>query len=662
MSGQDNRRDKGRPAADDGFYRRMVDRVTIGIFRSTLDGRYISANPAGFQMHGYESEQAFLDAVQDIGREIYVEPNDREKATQDIARDGRLDPFECEIYRHTTCERVWTRQHLALYTDPTTGECWLEEHVEDIDARMRAEQELHTNEQRFRDFTEVAADWSWEQDKDLNFSWISDRFRELTGTDPASSYGKPRRAFLIDDVDEAVIAEHEAVLNARKPFTDFRYPRLLADGREVVLSVSGKPIYDDDGAFIGYRGAARDISERVEAERRAQQALEQAEQANAAKSVFLSSMSHELRTPLNSVIGFSQVLLADRETPLSGDQAAAVEQIFKSGAHLLELINQVLDLSQIERGALSVSTDTLAVEPILEECLAMVRRSAEAAGLTFRLPQRPMPSVVGDPVRIKQVLLNLLANAVKYNRGGSRVELFWDVAPTAPAVLRLTVRDDGPGIPSEKHRDVFTPFNRLGIEALGIEGSGIGLAISRELVALMGGEIGFESQPGLGSAFWFTLPLAEAQTLKTVAAPAPAYRDRASVMDRRVLYIEDNEPNMHLMRILVSQIGGVDFLGARTAEEGVSVARQALPDLILMDVNLPGMPGDSALKRLKEAPETATIPVAAVSAAAMPSDIEAGLEAGFDRYFTKPIDVAALRAYITETLGPPGRRDRRARS
>ncbi|MDJ0685961.1 MAG: ATP-binding protein [Alphaproteobacteria bacterium] len=662
MSGQDNRRNKGGRAADDGFHRRMVDRITIGIFRSTLDGRYISANPAGFHMHGYESEQAFLDAVQDIGREIYVEPSDREKAQRDIAREGRLEPFECEIYRHITRERVWTRQQLALYTDPATGECWLEEHVEDIDARMRAEQELHTNEQRFRDFTEVAADWSWEQDKDLNFSWISDRFRELTGTDPASSYGKPRRAFLIDDVDEAVIAEHEAVLNARKPFTDFRYPRLLADGREVVLSVSGKPIYDDDGAFIGYRGAARDISERVEAERRAQQALEQAEQANAAKSVFLSSMSHELRTPLNSVIGFSQILLADRDAPLSADQTAAVEQIFKSGAHLLELINQVLDLSQIERGALSVSTDTLAVEPILEECLAMVRRSAEAAGLTFRLPQRPMPSVVGDPVRIKQVLLNLLANAVKYNRGGSRVELFWDVAPTAPSVLRLTVRDDGPGIPSEKHRDVFTPFNRLGIEALGIEGSGIGLAISKELVALMGGEIGFESQPGLGSAFWFTLPLAEAQTLKTVAAPAPAYRDRASVMDRRVLYIEDNEPNMHLMRILVSQIGGVDFLGARTAEEGVSVARQALPDLILMDVNLPGMPGDSALKRLKEAPETATIPVAAVSAAAMPSDIEAGLEAGFDRYFTKPIDVAALRAYITETLAPPGRRDRRARS
>lgn len=372
--------------------------------------------------------------------------------------------------------------------------------------------------------------------------------------------------------------------------------------------------------------------------------------ASRAKTEFLSSMSHELRTPMNSIIGFSQLLLSNRRQPLPERQAGQVEQILKSGQHLLTLINDILDLARIEAGRLAFSIEPVEIAAVVEESVASISALAEARRIAIHLPPSgtDRSRVLADFTRTKQVLINFLSNAIKYNREGGRIDIGW-----APAgdYLRVTVEDTGSGIPAARLGELFQPFNRIGAEHSGIEGAGVGLALTKQLVEKMDGRVGVTSVHGEGSAFWFELPAA-AQALAPPVSPIapPATGD---VPRLRVLYIEDNPANQRLMTDIFEDFGSCQLTCAHEAALGIELARAQQPALVLMDINLPGMDGYAALAALKAEPATRTIPVVALSANAMPADVARGLAAGFDDYLTKPLDFARLHAVLELHLGNP---------
>lgn len=381
-------------------------------------------------------------------------------------------------------------------------------------------------------------------------------------------------------------------------------------------------------------------------------AREEADLANRAKSQFLSSMSHELRTPLNAVLGFAQMLEFNPKEPLTADQKHCVDHIMNGGQHLLELINEVLDLAKIESGTVTLSVEDVATHELLEECLTLVDGIARKGGITVHMTgdDRDWPPIHADYTRTKQIILNLLSNAIKYNRTDGSV--FVESEPGENGMLRIIVRDTGPGIPEKLRDGLFEPFNRLGAESSEIEGTGIGLTITKELVEIMDGRVGVESVIGEGSTFWIDLPLSENTDAVSgiVKQAASGTTDMAVDLSGRVLYVEDNPSNLKLMEMIFGRASGLKLTTAKSAEIGLELARAAKPDAILMDINLPGMDGYAALEELKKDPETSHIPVIAVTANATGRDLKKGKEAGFLEYLTKPVNVTELMAALHRAL------------
>jgi PAS domain S-box-containing protein len=388
----------------------------------------------------------------------------------------------------------------------------------------------------------------------------------------------------------------------------------------------------------------RQLAEREQATMDLAAARDQAEQANRAKSEFLSSMSHELRTPLNAIIGFAQLLGKGRREPLSDKQKRQVGQIQKSGQHLLSLINEVLDLAKIESGHMALSIEPIAIESVIEDACSTLEANIEAAGLVLQREPLPAPWwVAADYTRTKQVLLNLLSNAIKYNRPQGSIRIAVDQRGNDVCVR---VTDAGHGIAPERQHELFEPFNRLDAEHGTIEGTGIGLAITRELVERMQGQIGVTSAPGQGATFWFTLPITEADALSetplpmTLASAAPGQR-------HHLLYIEDNPTNQRLMEDIMEDFDQVRLQTVTSAELGLDLMRQSPPDLVLMDIHLPGMNGYQALDAIQKDTSLRHIPVVALSANAMERDRAHGLAAGFADYLTKPLDIDQLSATLS---------------
>jgi hypothetical protein len=382
---------------------------------------------------------------------------------------------------------------------------------------------------------------------------------------------------------------------------------------------------------------AKDITDRRRSESERASVGDRAIEASRLKSEFLSRMSHELRTPLNAILGFAQLLELD---DLSDEQRESVEQILRGGRHLLALINEVLDISKIETGRLALSIETVSVTDVIQETLQLIRPLAEARAIAVVTPPSTFAlNVMADHQRLKQVLLNLASNAIKYNRPGGTVT--FSCHRTSDGRIRIGVHDTGAGIAPDNLERIFTPFDRLGAEHTSEEGTGIGLSLSKGLVEAMGGTLTVESTFGEGSAFFFEIDAAEdALARYEVIAESTAQPDGAQA--GTVLYVEDNPANLRLVERIVAQRGDLRLLTARGGREGLDLALQYRPDLVLLDLHLPDMNGSDVLERLQADPATAEVPVVMVSADATPGQIDRLIAAGAHDYLTKPFDLARL--------------------
>ncbi len=488
----------------------------------------------------------------------------------------------------------------------------------------------------------------------------------LLGLARSQVIGKPICRF-ISKADQDVYYLHRKMLVEQGDSQSCELQMVRADGLAFWASLVSSEAEDADGEVV-HRIVLSDISDckRMELALQVQNAaLEEAkrvaDQANRAKSEFLSSMSHELRTPLNAILGFAQLLEGGEPPPTPG-QKSRVDQILKAGWYLLDLVNEILDLAVIEAGSVSLALEPLLVSEVLDDCQAMIAPLAQTSGITVNYGSLDAPLwVLADRLHLKQVLVNLINNAIKYNRPGGTVEVACCIGTRGR--LRTSVRDTGHGLSAEKLDQLFQPFNRLGQEAGSVKGTGIGLVVSKRLVELMGGEIGVHSTEGEGTVFWVESDLADAPALAAdlvdgaasaahgPSEPAPVH---ANTRQHSVLYVEDNPENLQLVEELLARRPELQLLSARDAPSGIALAHSQQPSIILMDIHLPGMSGLAALKMLREDPRTQHIPVVAVSANAMATEIESGLEAGFFRYITKPIKIDAFMGFGVQWNRKPG--------
>jgi PAS domain S-box-containing protein len=524
----------------------------------------------------------------------------------------------------------------------------------DNTARKQVEAEQALLDQRLRDqqfytrsLIESNIDALMTTDPRGIISDVNQQMEALTGCSRDELIGAPFKNYFTDP--ERAEAAITRVLREGK-VTNYELTAHARDGKETVVSYNATTFHDRDRKLQGVFAAARDVTDRKQFEHTLQinnieleGAKAAAEKANLAKSEFLSSMSHELRTPLNAVLGFAQLMASDTPPP-SLTQKLSIDQILQAGWYLLRLINEILDLSMIESGKVTLSQESMSLSEVLQDCQAMIEPQAQKRGIKMTFPHfGDLFYVHADRTRVKQVMINLLSNAIKYNQVGGAVIV--ECVASGENRVRVSVKDTGAGLTPEQLAQLFQPFNRLGQEASTEEGTGIGLVVTKQLVELMHGVIGVESKVGAGSVFWVELNAASAPELVPGSEGEAGQDEPEQVMApelssrRTLLYVEDNPANLALVEQLIARRSDLKLLTAIDAHLGIQLARACGPDVILMDINLPGLSGFGALKILHEDPATAHIPVMALSANAVPRDVERGLEAGFFRYLTKPIKV-----------------------
>ena len=547
---------------------------------------------------------------------------------------------------------------------------------------------LEDSEARLRDMADVSADWFWEMDRDLRFTFLSERFEQVTGLSRQVFLGRTRdeAVGIGDPENDENWRKHLDDLDARKPFTDFRYTVPKGGGKEEFISVSGKPVFDDDGKFLGYRGTGRDVTTEEEAQHRLRASearlhrnvrqlemsrhdleestrkmgelaeryaieKERAEASERSKSEFLASMSHEIRTPMTGVMGFADMLLDSNLAPEDREKVIKIKGATQS---LLTIINDILDLSKLDAGRLNIEYLDFNLKATVEEVLDLVRERARVKKLSLKVEFADDVDVGmhGDPTRFRQILINLVGNAVKFTHTGG-VTIKASMTGTAPSqFVEFQVIDTGIGISEESRAKLFSDFSQADASiSRHYEGTGLGLSISKRLVELMGGEIWAESEEGVGSAFCFTLPFREATSDVTNMSRHHLAEHFKTLRPLHILVAEDNRLNQRIIAATLDKFGHTATI-VENGEDAVHALDKGEYDLILMDIRMPQMSGPEATRAIRaRSDDLAKIPIIALTADAMEEHIRGYLDAGMDACVTKPIDRSALVTTINDVLG-----------
>jgi PAS domain S-box-containing protein len=597
-----------------------------------LAGDFVLVNAAFQSILGWEREEL-------IGRSYrsFIHPDDLERVSAAFDSENGITPSVIELEFRERCRddsyrwMKWTvRRDGDLYY--AVGH--------DITLRKETIEALAVSLEKSRAIFDAAVDSIIVIDKNLKVVEASPSNDSTFAFSREETEGRGALDFVHPD-DQGMILEVLERGFANDEVMQVRFRGLHTDGRWVMIESRGRALRDAQGNPTGAVIISRDISETVEAQRALEQAKIEAEEANVAKSEFMSRMSHELRTPLNSVLGFAQIL----QMELTGaDELEMIGYIVKSGGFLLELINEVLDISRVESGSIAVSLELVSVDELVRESLDVVASDAAAAGVELIDLCAATRPVRADPLHLKQSLVNLLSNAIKYNHAGGSVTL---TSEEVADRLRLRVTDTGPGVAPQLHERLFAPFDRLDAESKGIEGTGLGLALSRGLMEAIGGSLGVESAPGVGSTFWLELPLATTSTNFATTDPVvTASSDTNVEASATVLYIEDNIGNVRLMERLFAHRPHIRLITSLQGSVGVELAQQHRPDLIVLDVHMPDLSGYEVFQRLLGDERTASIPVIMLSADASLEQIQRFTDAGARDYLTKPLDLQNFLAQL----------------
>jgi PAS domain S-box-containing protein len=629
------------------------DLAGVGIVQIGLDGTPRMINKRLCELLGRTHEEQMKLRTEDV-----THPDDLavEGGLRDKLLSGELAQYRnTKRYLHADGHPIWVSTHMTLVRKPDGSPDYFIGVNEDITERMQAEAALRSSQQRFLDLVNSVEGIFWEADPRTGcLTYVSDKAEPITGY-PQPQWLKPHfwSSHVHPDDRDRARGEVRAAYATRSA-REVEYRFIANDGRVLWMSSLIAVVRAEGGRSL-LRGLIIDTSARKRAEE-AELAAEAALRANAAKTEFLSRMSHELRTPLNAVLGFSQLLALDAAQPLSPMQQARVQHISQAGAHLLAMINDVLDLSRIESGGVALLPTAVPVHTVIGEALAMVAPAAGSAGVSVQV-DRAVPSLAdqatcvrADHLRLRQVLVNLLSNAIKYNRPGGSVTLRWPV-DQARGRVQLQVHDTGIGLSTAQQEHLFEPFNRLGIERSGIEGTGIGLVITQRLVQLMGGELTVHSVVGKGSCFTASLPLAHASAPPGEATETDAPAAAPDSRPYTVLYAEDNPVNVELVRQVLKLRPACRLLVAANGRQALRVAEQEPPDLMLVDMHLGDMTGLELADHLSSDPRLARVPRIVLSADASPEQVRAAQAAGFVAYLTKPLNVAQLLRSIDEQQG-----------
>lgn len=639
------------------LHKAILDSAACAIAASDIDGTTTVFNPAAETMFGFTADE-FMGR---IGAGLLLDRDEVEARRAELSMElgcpvEGMDVFFAKPRRGQVDAREWT----FIRKDGTRIPVWMSltavkttdgrligylAILDDLTQRKRADKE----KQRLLDILELSPDFIGTADLNGNLRYLNRAAKDLLGL-PANA---DLSTWHIRDLHPAwaneIVAKQTIPAVLRDGMWRGEIAVLHQDGHEIPVSLVSFAHRDSDGSAEMMSAIMRDIREQKWREAELGAARDLAESASEAKGQFLTSMSHELRTPLNAILGFAQLLDSEQMQPTAAQKKDFVDHILKAGRHLLELINEILDLAKIESGTVSLSSEPVALVEILRECATLVEPLGTLRGVSLLFPEKSDLHVIADRIRFKQILLNLLSNAIKYNRENGSVVV--SCSAVEPGVIRISVQDTGLGLAPEQVDKLFQPFERLGQEAGSQEGTGIGLVVTKRLIELMGGRIGLTSTVGVGSVFWVELnatdPVAPALVVERRQA---ASMISASDGKPTLLYVEDNTANLKLVEEVVLLRGDLHIISAPDGNIGVEFARAHLPQVILMDIHLPGMSGSEAQQILKHDPRTAHIPVIALTASVMPREIEKGLSAGFFRYVTKPIDIAELMEAIDSAL------------